>query len=271
VPEGHTIHRLARDHRKDLVDRSVTVGSPQGRFTQGAAVLNGRVLTGVDAYGKHLFYRWGDDTLHVHLGLFGRFMRYEHARGAPPEPTPTTRLRLITDAVTIHLSGPTVCELMNPVAEDALRARLGPDLLGRRPNADAVFDALQRRRSAIGTVLLDQRVLVGVGNVYRAEALFLCGIHPDTPANAISRAHFDLLWETLRQQLRAGVAANRIVTVEPGDVGVTTRRQLTEDQRLYVYRRAGEPCRRCGTTITSWTLSARAIYACPSCQPEQAV
>ncbi len=74
MPEGHTIHRYARQHRRDLRGRAVAVSSPQGRFAAGAALLDGRTLTEVDPYGKHLFYRWsGSETLHVHLGLYGGF------------------------------------------------------------------------------------------------------------------------------------------------------------------------------------------------------
>ena len=271
MPEGHTIHRFARLHREDLAGREVAVDSPQGRFVDGARMLDGAVVRGVDAYGKHLFYRWAADaktyTLHVHLGLFGRFVRHDSRAAPAPPPSPATRIRFATDAVTIHLAGPTVTELLDAAAEDALRDRLGPDPLARDPDPGPVWLALQRRRSPIGAVLLDQRVLVGIGNVYRAEALFLCGIHPDRPADELDRMAFDDLWATLRRLLRAGVSDGRIVTVAPGEVGARARATIPDDQRMYVYRRTGEPCRRCGTPIRSWTLAARTVSACPRCQP----
>ena len=271
MPEGHTIHRLARLHTADLAGHQVAVDSPQGRFAEGARKLDGGVVRGVDAHGKHLFYRWdapaGALTLHVHLGLFGAFTRHDTSVSPTPAPSPATRIRLSTRAVTIHLTGPTVTELLEPAAEDVLRARLGPDPLDRSADPEPVWAAFQRRRSPVGAVLLDQRVLVGVGNVYRAEALFLCGIHPGRPANELDRETFDTVWATLRRLLRMGARSGRIVTVVPRDVGATSRAAITGDDRLYVYRRTGQPCRRCGTPIRSWTLAARTISACPRCQP----
>jgi hypothetical protein len=124
VPEGHTINRLARLHRRALRGRTVAVTSPQDRFAAGAALLDGLTSTGVDAYGKHLFYRWSDgSTLHVHLGLYGAFR--SHPDPAPP-PTAGTRLTMATGDVTLHLAGPTACELLGLGEERRLRERLGP-------------------------------------------------------------------------------------------------------------------------------------------------
>lgn len=259
MPEGHTIHRLARDHRRDLEGRHVAVTSPQGRFDGGAATLDGRLLLDVDAYGKHLFYRWAgpghatgdevDRTLHVHLGLVGVFRRH---RGTGPAPTPGTRLAMTTGAVTVHLAGPMTCELLDPPDEQALRARLGPDPLRRDAAPEAMWAALQRRRGPIGGALLDQSVVAGIGNAYRAEALFACAIDPLLPARELDRATFDRLWETLVSMLRVGVRTGRIATAGP-------------DER-YVYRRTGEPCHRCGTAVTGSEVGGRTLYSCPVCQ-----
>lgn len=273
MPEGHTIHRLARLQRASLAGQALSVDSPQGRFVQGAAELDGRVLTTVQAYGKHLFYRWGaprgapaDETevLHVHLGLFGRFRSFT---GEAPPPTAGTRLRLVGDDVTVHLAGATTVELVTPPGEEALRARLGPDPLSRGARPEEARAALSRRRSPIGAALLDQRVLVGIGNVYRAEVLFLAGLHPDRPARDVTDAEFAVLWDLIVRQLRAGERSGRIVTVDPADVGVRSRSRVPSSERVYVYRRAGLPCRRCATTITSWASGGRTISACPTCQP----
>ena len=122
MPEGHTIRRYADRHRKVLAGRTVTASSPQGRFAAGAQRLNGRELLDVDAHGKHLFYRWRRaETLHIHLGLYGKFKLF---RDDPPPPTPGTRLALATDDVTIYLAGPTVCELIVPSQEEAIHFRL---------------------------------------------------------------------------------------------------------------------------------------------------
>lgn len=265
MPEGHTIHRLARLHRKALVGHQVSADSPQGRFAVGAARIDGGRATAVEAHGKHLFHRFERGlTLHVHLGLFGAWRTH---RAPGPVPTPGTRLRLGTEAVTLHLAGPTVCELVDPVQEDRIRAGLGPDPLDADADPDLAWAALRRRRSPIGAALMDQSVLAGVGNVYRAEALFLCAIHPDRPSREVAREEWDCLWSTLVRLLRAGERAGRIVTVDPAEVGARSAATVVDDERVYVYRRTGEPCRRCTTPVRRWEMAARRVYACPACQP----
>lgn len=265
MPEGHTLHRYARLHRQALAGRPVAVDSPQGRFVD-AAEIDGRFLETVEAYGKHLFYRFeGARLLHVHLGLFGRFRRFRPARA--PEPSPATRVRMTADGAVVHLSGPIACELVDDAAVEQLLARLGPDPLRTDADPERAWAAVQRRRSAVGRALLDQTVVAGVGNVYRAEVLFRAGIHPERPARELDRAEFDALWADLAALLRAGERSGRIVTVEPAHVGAATRARVPDDARVYVYRRGGEPCRRCGTTIASWTLGGRTVSACRVCQP----
>ena len=265
MPEGHTLHRYAREHRKLLKGRSITATSPQGRFAEGAALLNGRTVENVDAYGKHLFYRWsGGLILHVHLGLYGAFRTFE---GEAPPPTAGTRLELRTGDLTLRLAGPTACDLIDPPEEAALRARLGPDPMRRGADGEEVWQALQRRTTPIGAALLDQSVVAGVGNVYRAEVLFVCGIAPERPARDLEREEFDCVWTNLLRMLRDGVRDGKIITVNPAELGITKRRMTLEDWR-YVYRRTGLPCRRCGTPIVQWELGARQMYACPVCQPD---
>lgn len=263
MPEGHTIHRYARHHRRLLRGQPVAASSPQGRFAAGAALLDGRVLRDVDPYGKHLFYRWdGGLTVHVHLGLYGGFRQFD---GTAPPPTSGTRLELRTGDTTLRLAGPTACDLIDPVEEAVIRARLGPDPLRRDADVEAVWSALQRRTLPIGAALLDQRIVAGVGNVFRAEVLFLLGINPEMPARELSREQFDQLWKLLVSMLRAGVRAGKIITVDPAELGLRRQTRRVEDWR-YVYRRTDLPCRRCGTPIVAWTLTARTMYACPHCQ-----
>lgn len=270
MPEGHTIHRAARLQRALLRGRPAVADSPQGRFAEGAALLDGRALRTVDAWGKHLFYRWTPDaTLHVHLGLFGRFRT--HRREGPEEPLPPTtmgtRLRLVTADAVLQLSGPTACELLDPPAEAALLARLGPDPLRGDADPERAWAALQRRTIPIGAALLDQRVLCGIGNVYRAEALFVAGIAPQRGARALAREEFLRLWATVVAMLQAGERSGRIVTVEPAEVGARSRSRIPRRDAVYVYHRAGRPCRRCGTTILAEPMAAREMSWCPRCQP----
>jgi endonuclease-8 len=250
VPEGHTIHRLALQHTRLLGGERLRVSSPQGRFADGAALLDRRTLAGVEAWGKHLFYDFGEDRyLHVHLGLFGRFWPWRTAR---PVGTRQVRLRLATAARGVDLTGPTACEVLDPVARNAILARLGPDPLRQGSDAAAVWPKLRARRGPVGAVLLDQSVIAGVGNVFRAEALFVCGIHPERPARTLDEDEWSTLWSTLQRMLRAGVRAGRIRTVPSGDP--------SGDGRLrWVYKQ--ERCARCGGTIRRWDLAGRWAYA----------
>jgi endonuclease-8 len=264
MPEGHTIHRYARHHRKHLAGEPVRAWSPQGRFADGAAEIDGRCLDTVDALGKHLFYRWdGGLTVHVHLGLFGRFRTYS---AEVPAPTDGTRLALATGRATVYLAGPTACELISPAEEEVIRDRIGPDPLDPRSTPVRFKTALRRRTSPIGAALLDQKVVAGVGNVYRAELLFMEGMAPDRPARSLTEEEADALWQRIRTQLRRGERAGRIVTVDPAEMGADRDGDLRRSERLYVYHRSGEPCRRCGTEIDAVEMGGRNIWFCPTCQ-----
>jgi len=261
VPEGHTIHRLARLHRGQFAGHAVATDSPQGRFP-GAAQVNGDVLDDTDAYGKHLFHRFrGGGVVRVHLGLIGTFHSFTNPG---PEPRATVRYRIAGPTHTAHLIGPMTCELLTPDEADAVVARLGPDPIRRDADPDRAWEALRRRRVAIGRALLDQQVLAGVGNVYRAEVLFVHGVHPEVPANAITREQFDAMWAWLVQAMRRGVRSGRIVTVDPDEAGRPRSRLEPRDGR-YVYRQ--DSCRRCGGPIRRWDLGGRWAYVCETCQP----
>jgi formamidopyrimidine-DNA glycosylase len=264
VPEGHTIHRLAREHRTLLVGRPVRVSSPQGRFAAGAALLDGREVTRVEPYGKHLWYRFdGSQLLHVHLGLYGKF-----AGGPlpPPEPRGALRLRITTDEIWLDLRGPTHCDLVTPAERKAVLARLGPDPL--RPNADPelAWQRIVRTRTPIGQLLMDQSVLAGVGNVYRAEILYRAGLSPFRPGRDVDREVWDALWLDLVVHMKAGVRTGRIVTTERVDRDRRSGPPTREDSH-YVYRRAGLPCRRCGTEVRTEIMASRNLFWCPVCQP----
>ncbi len=267
MPEGHTIHRYARKHWEALGGQAITATSPQGRFALGAEHISGRRLEAIDALGKHLFYRWeGGETLHIHLGLFGRFRTH---RGDPPPPSDGTRLALAGDDATIYLSGPTICRMIDPETERALLSRLGPDPLLEDPHRDrsAEFQTnLAKRRIPIGAALLDQKVIAGIGNVYRAEALFLAGIDPHVPARELSESTAENLWSISAGLLKRGERAGRIVTVDPADVGAKRRSDLRKAERLYVYKRQSKPCRRCGTPVSMTDMANRHIWWCESCQ-----
>lgn len=262
MPEGHTIHGLARDLRRTLAGDPVEATSPQGRFTEGAARLEGEVLVGTEAWGKYLFCDFGTgELLHVHLGLIGKFRR----RPVPPaDPQGAVRLRLVGRDAAWDLSGPTRCELVDPSERDRIVASLGPDPLRRGADVERFRDRLRRTSRPIGAVLLDQSAIAGIGNVYRAELLFLCGIHPDREARTLSDDEVDELWRRSVELLRIGLRLGRIVTTDPEEVGRPRSRMAAED-RLYVYHR--DVCRRCGTAIATVVLGGRPVWFCPTCQP----
>jgi formamidopyrimidine-DNA glycosylase len=260
VPEGHTIHRLALDHTRLLAGRVISVSSPQGRHPQLSAVLDGHVLQNVEAFGKHLFYHWRDaPILHIHLGLIGSF------RESASSPGPSVQLRLASSSGAVDLVGATTCELIDAPRRQNILDRLGPDLLANDADPERAWERLSKREIPIASALLDQRILSGVGNVYRAEALFINGIHPLRPANTLTRAEFQNLWATLATMLRQGVEDRRIVTVHASEraaVGVET---VAPEDAFYVYKQ--QHCRRCGTPISMVTLGPRRAYACEHCQP----
>ncbi len=262
MPEGHTIHRIALDHTPLLCGRPVEVTSPQGRFAPDAARVDGRVLESIEAYGKHLFYWWDSGEVgHVHLGLFGKF----RVASGPSSPAVTgqVRARFRTDMATIDLRGPTACTVGTPEDRHAVVARLGPDPLRTDADPELALGRIGASKQAIGALLLDQAVLAGVGNVYRAEALFVLGIHPMRPGREIAAAELAELWKTIAAMLRAGVKADRIVTVDKRQLpkGRTARRGET----TYVYHRP--VCLRCQNATATVQLAARPCWYCPSCQP----
>jgi endonuclease-8 len=266
MPEGNTIHRLARIHTRDFAGRRVQVSSPQGRFAREAKQLDGRRFRSAEAYGKHLFHHWtGGLVVHVHLGMAGWFYRH---RGSAPTPRPTVRMRLATREVVTDLIGPPTCELIAESERREVVGRLGPDPLRPDFDPEPAWAALRRRpRRVIGDALLDQRVLAGVGNIYRNEALFLIGIHPLRPSGRVTGEEWDGLWRTIRALMRLGVTRTEIRTVSPLEPPPHPLSERAPDDSFYVYRR--EVCRRCGSRIDEFPLSARRMFACPRCQPRR--
>ncbi len=262
VPEGHTLHGLARDQNLAFAGKQVRVTSPQGTFAAGAALIDGRVLDGVTAHGKHLFADFGERILHVHLGLFGK---YTAGVGAPPEPRGALRMRWVADEHWTDLRGATACEVLDPAEVDTISARLGPDPLRPRPRGEAAYARISRSRAPIAGLLMDQSVLSGVGNVYRAEILFRHRIPPYLPGRELTADRWNVLWSDLVSLMRAGLRSGRIVTTRPMD-RERSRGPVRPTDAHYVYRRTGLLCRVCGTPIAMRLLAARKLYWCPTCQ-----
>ncbi len=289
MPEGHVIHRIADALTVLFTGATVRASSPQGRFADGARLIDGTTLLGAFAHGKHLFVEFGDPgadatrTLHVHLGLYGSWSFADAPGGTSaddswwPPPQGAVRLRLATDRALADLVGPSQCGILTPADVRARRARLGPDPLSDNPSPEEFVRNCRSSQRAIGDLLMDQQVVAGIGNIYRAELLFRHRLHPSTPGSRVSSAKLQRLWSDAVRLMVEGRRAGFIVTTDPGDrlwpepAGGWTRpaeraSDAEADTRWYVFRRTGRPCHRCGTRIAASTRAGRQVYWCRRCQ-----
>jgi len=270
MPEGHTLHRLAGHLADTFAGRPVHVSSPQGRFVAEAALLDRTELLGAEAWGKHLFVEFADERLvHVHLGLIGKF---DVVAGPLVPPVGQVRLRLVRDDLAAHadLRGATRCDLVGPRRRDEVVAALGPDPLRADADPDRAWRRIVRSDRSIGDLLMDQAVLAGVGNVYRAEVLFRHRIHPLRPGRTLRRSQFDAIWADLVELMTEGVRTGRIDTVRPEHTPEAMGRPPRKDDHggeVYVYRRTGMPCWICGAGVRTEGLAGRNSFWCPRCQP----
>lgn len=267
MPEGHTLHRLARLHQRRFASAPVAVSSPQGRFAASAAAVDGRVLRRTSVWGKHLFHHYAHGPIvHVHLGLYGSFTEWARPPDAPmPAPVGQVRMRMVGAEYGTDLRGPTVCELIDEAQVSEVLARLGPDPLRRDADPAWPWTRISKSRRPIGALLMDQTVIAGVGNVYRSELLFRHGIDPYRLGRSVTEAEFSAAWTDLVALMKVGLRRGKIFVVRPEhDHGAPS--YLPDRPRTYVYRRAGESCRVCATTIRTAELEGRNVFWCPSCQ-----
>lgn len=264
MPEGDTIHKLARALAPGLIGqrpRSIVLA----RRHHGTAP-SGRIGA-VYARGKHLFIEFDHgEAIRTHLGMYGSWHRY-----APAEPwrKPERQASLVlkTDlAIYVCFNAREVEVLrVGGLRDQALRARLALDLLAE----EVPFDQIPRKARAfcdpetpIVDVLLDQRIACGIGNVYKSEVLFLQACHPSTPLHQISDQALLGLYRCAAELLRRNLGPGPRVT----------RADQNAASRLWVYRRVGQTCQRCGTRICAARLGRhwRSTYWCPGCQPLRA-
>lgn len=265
MPEGHTLHRLARDLNEWFAGTTPEPSSPQGRFAESAALLRGRRLETFSAHGKHLFGDFGDPLwLHVHLGLIGTL---RITPTAPP--VGEVRLRLAGPRMAADLRGPQLCQLRTPAEVTAQQARLGPDPLRTDADPEQAWIRIKRSTRPVAALLMDQSVLSGVGNVYRAEVLFRQRVAPLTPGRALTRRSWLRIWEDLLALMPLGVRDARIDTVRPEHAPEATGRAPRVDGHggeVYVYRRDGLPCLVCQTPVSTQVLAGRNLFWCRRCQ-----
>ena len=303
MPEGHTVHRIANLFTELFVNQTPEASSPQGRFAAGAAVISGCVLHDATAVGKQLFLTFAtDQVVRVHLGIYGSWdvstLAGKSARAGsprasslgapraarrrigegdsladvdepfPPAPRGQVRLRLLTYDAVADLRGPTACELLTPGEAAAVQARLGPDPLvdGELRGETEFVRRLSATKRAIGVVLMDQSVVSGIGNVYRAEILFRHGLRPYTPASSLSPETAQALWKDWTYLLREGVRTGVMMTRHDLTAAEKALALRSSKNRYFVYQRHGKPCRVCGALVVLETMAARKLYYCPSCQ-----
>ncbi|GAA1162531.1 Fpg/Nei family DNA glycosylase [Ornithinicoccus hortensis] len=274
MPEGHTLHRIAGELQDAYAGRSPSVTSPQGRFADGAALLDGREVERGAAWGKLLFLHFaGERTLYVHLGLIGTFVLSRVTGEADPPVVGQVRLRLLDGDTLADLRGPMACEVLTPPEVEALVARQGPDPLRPESDPDRAWASIHAARRTIGELLMDQTVLAGVGNIYRCEVLFRHRVNPAFPGSRIKRATWQAMWEDLVHLMPWGVRTGRIITLDEvlDDVvaavdGGQEARGLDVPREFAVYQRTGEPCLRCGARIRTKVVAGRNLFWCGNCQ-----
>ncbi len=267
MPEGHVIHRLAARLSAVFGGDAVSVDSPQGLFSVEASRLDGATLMGAEAVGKHLFIefdvpdpRW----IHIHLGLIGR-LRIEHQSPVRGQ----IRLRISDGETEALLSGPQWCRSVTTAQRDDVISSSGPDPLREDADPDRGFDRVTRSGKTIAALLMDQRIAAGVGNIFRAEVLFRHRLRPSTPGREIDRRTWQIIWDDLVQIMRSGFLTGRIDTVRDEHLPEAQGRAARRDRHggeVYVYRRAGQECLVCGSTVRSAVLEGRNMYWCPRCQ-----
>ncbi len=332
MPEGHSVHRIARQFDRNYVGRRVRASSPQGRFAGGAAIIDDRTATTARAVGKQMFLEFDDDIwLRVHLGMYGAWdfagqitadptvrsargrMGQTNQRGTesgdepvldaagedslssmgaprqarfrvrmseqttgladegpvwPPPVVGQVRLRLLTDATCADLRGPTACQLQTPEEMLASIARLGPDPLVVDPDEgeERFTSVVHRKPTPIGLLLMDQTVVGGIGNVYRAELLFRARVNPHLPGRDVPELIVRSIWRDWVRLLRIGVETGQMMTMDDLTPKQWRAALARRDDRHWVYRRAGLPCRVCGTAILLEEMASRKLYWCPYCQ-----
>lgn len=278
MPEGDTIFRAARTLNRALAGHVVTRFEsvfPHITRVHEDTPITGRTVDRVDARGKHLLMHFsGDLILRTHMRMSGSWHIY---RPGERWLSPSGDMRVIVGTesfVAVAFKVPVaVFETERTIARDESLGGLGPDLLSDEFSARDVLPRLHKAEveiQPINEVLLNQRIVAGIGNVFKSETLFAAGINPFTMVCELTDDRLIFILDTARRLLKMNVrdeSADGITTY----VGFrrTTRRSDPLD-RLWVYGRGGAPCRVCGTPIDyrKTGIDARGTYWCPKCQPE---
>lgn len=261
-------HRLAGELRTAFGGEPVRVTSPQGRFAESAALLDGHVLADAQAWGKNLFVDFDTGTpehlVHIHLGLIGKLFVRPIA-----EPQGALRLRIADEDVAADLYGPQTCALVADADRVRVTSALGPDPIRADADPDRGWTRVHRSNKPIAALLMDQKIAAGVGNIYRAEVLFRHRVKPTTPGSKLKKQSWQAMWDDLAMLMPLGVVDGRIDTVRDDHTPKAMGREPRVDRHggeVYVYRRAGQSCLVCGHEVRTTMLEGRNLYWCPTCQ-----
>lgn len=267
LPEVETTARGIRPSLCGKLVRRVVVRRRKLRWpipTRLARVLPGQRIRAVDRRAKYLLFQAETGTMIIHLGMSGRL---RVVRSAVP-PGPHDRFDLLTTGgLCLRLTDPrcfgSVLWTEAAPGEHPLLARLGPEPLGPQFSGHYLFAVSRRRRVPVKNLIMDGRIVVGIGNIYANESLYLSGIHPGRASGRISRGRYDRLANSVRQVLTRAIEAG----------GTTLRDYVSASGEpgyfrtsLQVYARAGQPCGRCRRPIRRCVIGGRATYYCTGCQ-----
>lgn len=265
LPEVETTRRGVAPHISGRTIRGAVVRQPHLRWPvpQLDPLLRGRKVLAVERRAKYILLRFAHGTLMIHLGMSGSLRLVP----AATMPRPHDHVELLFSGRSLRLHDPRRFGAVLWTEDDPLnhpRLRdLGPEPLSDAFDGSLLYRVARGRRSAIKTLLMDGRTVVGVGNIYASEALFRAGIHPQRASGRISLRRLERLATEVKQVLADAI-----------DRGGTTLRDFLNEsgqpgyfaQELMVYGRAGQPCKRCGTTLKTRQIGQRASAYCPSCQ-----
>ena len=264
MPEGHTVHRTANEFNKLFAGEKISVSSPQGRFAAASKLISGQKLVRARAIGKQLFLKFENDlTLRIHLGIYGKW-NFSTFENEPPTPVGQVRARFIAANKIADLRGPTVCEVITKAEVLKVQKRLGPDPLNPDSKGTEEFRFIQRVQkssSPIGQLLMNQEIISGIGNVYRAEILFRARISPHRLGNTLSEEQLKEIWRDSVDLLKVGVKTGFMITRDE-----LRNKNPNKADRNFVYKREGLPCRVCSTNLTIEIMATRKLYWCVSCQ-----
>lgn len=262
MPEGHTVQRTANEFNEHFQGKKIRVDSPQGRFSSEAKLINNRVLVQARAIGKQLFLDFDNElTCRIHLGIYGKW-RFTSQKDQ--ELPGQVRARFFTKEFLADLRGPTVCEVIDSKSVKLVEKRLGPDPTNPDPRKKELarfVDRVQNSKSSIGLLLMNQDVVSGIGNVYRAELLFRAGISPHVLGNQLTEEQIRDLWIDSVKLMKVGVATGFMITRDE-----LAKNNPKKADRNYVYKREGEKCLRCGALVAIEIMATRKLYWCPGCQ-----